>query len=104
MINSFYFYSKRIRQKCEGKVIIHDACLSEDERELVCVSNQHVVIYSMDVLESQRKINVFEKSSRAVDMERKVTPKEVIMVSNKMRVNFCGFRDYRLLVVGAARQ
>jgi hypothetical protein len=26
------------------------------------------------------------------------------MISNKMRLNFCGYRDYRLLVVGAASQ
>jgi hypothetical protein len=101
---SFYFYSKRIRQTCESKVLIYDACLSEDERELTCITSQHILLYSMDVLESQRKINVFEKSSRSTDIERKVTPKEVIMISNKMRLNFCGYRDYRLLIVGAATQ
>lgn len=102
MIISFYFYSKKVRQTCESKVVIHDACLSEDERELTCVTNQHILQYSMDVLESQRKINVFEKSSKLNDTERKVTPKEVIMITNMTRINFCGYRDYRLLVIGAA--
>jgi hypothetical protein len=57
----------------------------------------------MDTLEAQRKINVFEKNKDQAG-ERKVIPKEIIMISNKMRLNFCGYRDYRLLVVGAASQ
>jgi hypothetical protein len=104
MINTYYFYSKKVRQSSESKVIIHDACLSEDERELTCITNQHILLYSMDVLESRRKINVYEKSSRIAGSERKVTPKEIIMISNKMSLNFCGYRDYRLLVVGAANR
>jgi hypothetical protein len=75
MITTFYFYAKKVKQSSECRVPIHDVCFSEDERELTCVTGQHVLIYAMEVLESKRKINVFEKSSRAAGSERNVTPR-----------------------------
>jgi hypothetical protein len=44
---SFYFYSKHMKQKDEAKTVIYEVCFSEDERELACITNQHILLYSM---------------------------------------------------------
>lgn len=38
---------------------IHDACLSEDERELTCICSHYVLVYSMDKLEKKVTSNIF---------------------------------------------
>lgn len=68
IVNSFYFYEPQRRKRVEEKenesqklsiMKIHDACLSEDERELTCICSHYVLVYSMDKLEKKVTSNIF---------------------------------------------
>ncbi len=81
-INSFYFYEDRKgKDGVEvSKVRVHDVCLSEDERELSCVSSKYVVIYSMERLEMKVNNNIYTFYENAADSGKvtRLPPKEII--------------------------
>ncbi len=83
---------------------IHDVCLSEDEREITCVTSKYIVIYSMDRLEMKVTNNIFtffetEKESSEVI---KLPPKEIIYMGIETNLTFCKYQHKNLLVVGGS--
>jgi hypothetical protein len=58
-------------------MMIHDVCLSEDERELSCVASRYVLVYSMDRLEMKVNSNIYSFFEGGVDSEKvtKIVPK-----------------------------
>jgi hypothetical protein len=65
IVNSFYFYDPKTKRKDKStnekpkKLMIHDMCFSEDERELTCITSKYILIYSMDKLEQKVAKNIF---------------------------------------------
>jgi hypothetical protein len=121
-INSFYFYEpeKRKEKDKEGqgqkeaqketqkegqgvrKMIIHDVCLSEDERELSCVGARYVLVYSMDRLEMKVSNNIYTFFENNPDAEKvtKVAPKEVIYMGPDTNLTYCTYSHRNVLIVG----
>ena len=85
---------------------IHDACLSEDERELSCVTSKYVVVYSMDRLEMKVHSNIFtffEGGSESSKVSR-LPPKEIIYMGIDTNLTYCNYQHKNVLVVaGNAR-
>lgn len=83
-------------------MLIHDVCLSEDERELSCVGARYVLMYSMDRLEMKVSNNIYTFFESSPDSEKvtKVAPKEVIYMGPDTNLTYCTYSHRNVLIVG----
>lgn len=101
VVCSFYFYFKLQGEQTQKRQIIHDVCLSEDEKDLACVTNKHILLYSMQSLEMSPSLTDEATDTGGVrSREKKASPYLVLMSMSALRFNYCRFRHRNLLVVG----
>lgn len=105
-INSFYFYEDRKGKDGPEvtKVRVHDVCLSEDERELSCVTSKYVVIYSMERLEMKVNNNIYTFYENAADSGKvtRLPPKEIIYMGIETNLTYCSYQHKNVLVVAGS--
>lgn len=107
VVNSFYFYEDKKGKEGNteiAKMKVHDVCLSEDERELCCVTSKYVVIYSMDRLEMKVNNNIytfFEGGAESNKVTR-LPPKEIVYMGIDTNLTFCSYQHKNVLVVAGS--
>jgi hypothetical protein len=106
-VNSFYFYEDRKGKEGGAEITkmrVHDVCLSEDERELSCVTSKYVVIYSMERLEMKVNNNIYTFFETAADSGKvtRLPPKEIIYMGIETNLTYCAYQHKNVLVVAGS--
>lgn len=102
-LGSFSFHFQTSKDTKSKKQTIHEVCFTEDEKDLVCLTNKQILYYSLHSLSLAIDTTLEQSQQEELIPQKMIAPYMVLMSFDELRFTYCKFTHKNLLLVAGTK-